>query len=156
MGRKLKHETTTRGSNGEAVTTQKTYAIKADSESFFMVFLDNMSGLLKIKNATDHRVILVLNSLAEFNTGRVLLTPEIRKKVVGELILDDQTFSNSLKRLKEAGLLDGGRGIYTINPLVFWRGTSDDRKKLLREKGMEIRLIFQPSEKFDAADELGS
>lgn len=149
MSRKLKHETVTRGSSGEAVTTQKTYSVKTETDGFFMTFLENMSGLLQIKNATDHRVMIVMNGMAEFNTGRVLLTPSVRLKTIEKLDLDSQTFSNSLGRLKKAGLLEGDRGIYTINPLVFWRGTTDDRKKLLREKGMEIRIIFQPSTEFD-------
>jgi hypothetical protein len=147
--RKLKHETTVETSGGGQVTTSKTYSVRADSENFFQIFLESMAGLLQIKNATDHRVMYVLNSMAEFNTGRVILSSVERKTIIESLDVDDQTFSNSLRRLKAAGLLDGDRGIYTINPLVFWKGTTDERKKLLRQKGFELKVIFKPSEEFD-------
>lgn len=147
MGRKrLTQVTETTINNGAPVTTSKSYHIQTDSDAFFMTFLENLSGLFQIKNATDFKVITKLNTLAEFNTGRVILTKEMRIDMLEELKLDNQVLSNSIKRLKSAELLAGDRGVYEINPLVFWKGTTEDRKKLLREKGIEIKIKFSSSE----------
>jgi hypothetical protein len=147
--RRLKHETVTTGTDGQRTTTSKTYSVRTDSDNFFMTFMENLAGLLKIKNATDFRVLSVLNTMAEFNTGRVVINSSDRKIITESLNLDTQVLSNSLARLKEAGLIVGQRGIYEINPLIFWRGTTDERKKVLREKGFEVKIKFLGGEQFD-------
>lgn len=150
MGRKIRGiEEVVTDSSGNQTTRKITYSVPTDSDNFFMTFIDSLSGLLNIRNATDIRVITMMNTMAKFNTGQVLITQEDRKKMLDTLQMDNQVLSNSLKRLKEAGIISGERGIYEINPLVFWKGTTNERKKILAERGFEVKLKFMPSEQFE-------
>ena len=57
-----------------------------------------------------------------------------------------QAFSNSISRLKTEELLSGERGEYEINPQYFWRGTTDERSRLLKERRMDVLLKFRVHE----------
>jgi hypothetical protein len=140
---KLKHEKTILHENG-VTTISKSFSTKTTSDAFFMCFIDNMSGLFKITCATDSKVLAKLCSMAEFNTGKVGLTPGNRKLLMEAIIgLSTQNLSHSLGRLKKLGLIAGDKGDYEINPKVFWKGTTDERNKLLKNEGLEISIKFQ-------------
>ena len=58
------------------------------------------------------------------------------------LAIKPQAFTNSLSRLKEAKLLTGDRGEYEINPQYFWKGTTDERAKLLKNRSAQLLLKY--------------
>ena len=79
--------------------------------------------------------------IAEYNTGRVLITSDVRKEICQLLQISTQQVTNSLASLKKIGLIKGERGTYYLNPLVYWKGTNDSRNSLLREDG-GLRVII--------------
>lgn len=118
--------------------TTKTWAIPIRPENFYMVFIGAMQGFYKIECLTDVKVLAKLCEKAEFNTGRVQLTTQMRKQIMNELQIPTQTVSNSLSRLKKLKLLDGERGTYDINPTVIWKGDTNTRAALIKAKGKLI------------------
>jgi hypothetical protein len=129
--------------NGEVEHSIKTFNVKVTSESFYMTFIDYISPVYGIRNPTDRKVLDALNTMAEFNTGVVRLTPRDRQELCDSLGIALQTFTNSIKSLKALSLITGERGHYEINPKIFWKGTTDARAKLLKEQGLEISIKFR-------------
>ena len=54
---------------------------------------------------------------------------------------------NSLSNLKSKGLIDSKKGVATINPMFFWKGTAQAREKLLANR--EIYLSFGIVDEFE-------
>lgn len=145
MATKLKNITNTVDiETGHLVEQSKTFSVRADStQEFYMTFLEFMSPFYKIKSITDVQVLAKLCSLMEFNKNEVYITTARREDVCKELDIKTTHLSNSIKRLKDLKLIAGERGTYRINPKIYWKGTTDERNKLLKEKGLEVKLTFK-------------
>lgn len=128
---RLKNETITTDAEGNQHTSSKTYSIKVSQESFYYSFIENMSGIFKITAILDIKVLACFCGLAEYNTGRVLVTRSIREDIMNKLSTNDQNMSNSIKRLKGLDLLSGDKGTYQVNPKVFWKGSLDKRREVI-------------------------
>ena len=145
MGRKLKNvtehvDTTT----GEVVSISKTFTVKSNNtEEFFITFLSGLNAICELSRPSDIKVLALMCAKAEFNTGSVRLSAGDRKEIMDKLGCSAQAFSNSLSGLKKASLVSGGRGDYEINPHCFWKGTTDERNRLLRDKHMDLLLKFR-------------
>lgn len=129
-------------STGEVITIEKTYSTKVNADKFYMIFIEHMSSLFGIKSAADRKVLDSLCKLAEFNTGKVLITSGRRREICEDLEIASQTFSNSLNSLRRLGLITGKDGDYELNPLVFWKGTTDARNRLIKEQKLEITIKY--------------
>lgn len=148
-GRRLKHvEETLDQTTGEISVVHKTFSIKADSsEKFFITFLSGLNAICGLSRPSDIKVLAILCSMAEFNTGKVIMTSSARKEIMKKLgIKTPQALSNSISRLKKEHLLEGERGEYEINPQYFWKGNTNERDKLLREKRMNLTLKYRTHE----------
>lgn len=131
-------------STGELTSIQKTFTVKSkSSEEFFITFLSGLNAICELSRPSDIKVLAALCTKAEFNTGVVQLTSKLRKELIEKLSISDQAFSNSISRLRETKLISGSRGDYEINPHCFWKGTTDERSKLLRDKSADILLKFR-------------
>jgi hypothetical protein len=127
---------------GELITVEKSFSVKTNTDKFFMVFIEHIAPLLEVRSITDRKVLDVLCRLAEYNTGKVSITSQKRKDICDEIQVELQTFSNSLNRLKSLGLIWGKAGDYEINPIIFWKGSTDARAKLLKERGLTITFGY--------------
>ena len=141
---KLQHiEETTDATTGELKTVKKTFAVKSKhKEDFFFVFLSALNAIEPLSRPSDIKVLMHLCSMAEFNTGKVKLAPSDRKRMMDAMKIRPQAFSNSLARLKEVGLITGGRGEYEVSPQYFWKGTTDERGRLLKTRSADLLLKF--------------
>lgn len=142
---KLKNETTEQIVNeqtGEVVkvTTSKTYTIKSSTEEFYMTFISSCASLFKLKSPTDLKLTIKLCMLAEYNTGKVYLATEVRQEICKELGIVTQQLTNSLKSLKDKEIIEGGKGVFTLNPLIFWKGTSNERSKIMKDLKISISI----------------
>jgi len=117
--------------------------IKADnSRDFYFNFLHMVKEQLKIRGATDIKVLTNLCIMMEYNSTRVKLTTSDRKRICEDLNIKNTHLSNSLTRLVELGLIVGSDGAYEINPFLAWKGSLKERDKLLATKGIDIRIRF--------------
>lgn len=122
--------------------TEKVTVVKTTTESFFMTFIDHMSGVLGLKTIADKKLLEKLCGLAEFNTGVINLSTAVREQLCVDVGINKTNFSKHLKRLKDADLIKGEKGQYTINPLVFWKGDLKSRNKALNE-GLYFTIKFE-------------
>lgn len=117
----------------------KVYKEKINSDNFYMVFLDYMAPLFKIKSNITRQVLDKLCQMAEFNSGYVSISSGTRKTLCDDLDINAQQFSKALKQLKNLNLITGESGNFTINPYVFWKGDQGlRRKELLENKAFQI------------------
>ena len=132
---------------GEVVTVTKTFSVKnKNKDEFFLTFLDALNAICKLSRAGDLKVLALMCSLADFNKGTVRLSPTDRKDMMEKIGCNTQSLSNSLGRLRTCGLIVGNRGNFEINPQYFWKGTTDERNRLLREKKLELHVKFSVDE----------
>ena len=142
---KLKHQKLSQyvdPSTGELVevTTEKTYNIKVPGDKFYMTFIESIAPLYKLKSLTDLKLLIKFCELAEFDTGKVVISPALRKDICKELLISTNSFSISIKSLTEKGLIEGDRGSYKINPLLHWKGSQSTREKLIRSVDFTFKI----------------
>jgi hypothetical protein len=153
--------TTTRneGSNQQPTITEtkKVHLITlTDADKFFMVYLSMLRSFYEIKYVKDVFILVKMAEMAEYNTGNVKLTMDDRADICKTINIKSSNLSASLTRLISMNLLAGGKGKYTINAGLFWKGDSKERKRLLLSKGLDFNIKFkiEPNTNFDdEADE---
>lgn len=148
MAKKLKYITESIDKNtGEVSLVTKTFAVKIPhEENFFFIFPEGTDYIYTIKGVVDIRVLFLLCSHVEFNSGKIYITSSLRNTFQDSLGISKQSFSNSITRLKKDGILHGSKGVYEINPRMFWKGTTDTRNKLLKDNKLEIHIKFKRNE----------
>jgi len=149
MVKKLHHvEETIDKNTGEVSVIKKTFSVKTNNtEEFYITFLSGINALCGLSRNSDIKVLAMLCSIAEYNTGRVKVTSKTRKDIMDKLSMkSSQAFSNSINRLKKGSLINGERGEYEINPEYFWKGTTDERNKLLKEKKIDLLIKFRSND----------
>lgn len=141
--KKLKHEQThVDQETGEIYTTSKTFSVKVNQDEFYMTYIENMAGFFNLKSLVEIKVLTKFCIMAEYNIGRVLLPSGERTKLIEFLGISSQQLSNAIKHLKDNGLLEGDKGTYFINPLVFWKGRNDTRNELLKSGKLTLNVEF--------------
>ena len=127
------------------IETIKKQKITIESEPFYMVFIDYMSPLFQLKNGTAKSVLSYLCAEAQFNTGKVSLSANTRKRICENLGITKTNLSNSLKELVNKKLLAGEKGEYKINPQIFWKGDLKGRNSILSNNEFEIEFRISPA-----------
>lgn len=128
------------------VTTEKTMVHKVETEAFFMTFINYVGWQYDIKSDTAKSVLSRLMELAEFNTGKVMLSPGERKRIIERLGISRVGLYKALNQLLSVGAIakvydtntatgevSEARGEYMINPEMFWRGELSKRGELIVE-----------------------
>jgi hypothetical protein len=124
--------------------TNKFVEIKlGKQEEFFMTYCKYLSSFYELKYADDIKIIIKFNEWAEFDTGKVDLTPKKRLEITESLGIRNDSISKSLRRLLDIGLINGDRGSYVINPIIFWKGDKAKRKELLENEGLKVEFNFK-------------
>jgi len=148
---KLKNESTKQvqevdPSTGEifrqTVTTTKVYSAKIHTEEFYITFINALSKIVGLTRMLDVKVLAVLCTRAEFNTGTVQLTPFIRESVCTELDISYNSLANALTSLKKKNFIQIYKGNCIINPLFFWKGDLKTRDELLRNSELSFTINF--------------
>ena len=100
-------------------------------ERFYMVFPSMDNEFYNLRSAVDIKVLLRMCEMSEYDTGIVLLPIGRRAGLCNFLSISSQQLTNSLCALKSKKFITGGKGVFKINPLYFWKGTMETRNKLL-------------------------
>lgn len=141
--KKLKHESTiVDPETGEIITSSKTFSVKVNQDEFYMTYIENMSGFFDLRSAVDMKVLTKFCISAEYNTGKIVLSVAERQSIMAFLGISSQQLSNAINSLKTHGLLDGEKGTYYINPLVFWKGKNEIRNTILKEGKLTLNIEF--------------
>lgn len=126
-----------------AMETSKTWTAKQSVEQFYMTFIDMYSSLFsKIHSEKAKDVLTWMCMNAEFNTGRVLITPIIREELCKQLSVSSAALSTHISLLKKLNLINGSKGTFFINPEIFWKGELSVRNKLLKDGNITFTISF--------------
>lgn len=126
-------------------TTEKKINLKVDDEDkFYMVFLNCVSWMYGIKSMSTLKVLYKLLEYAEWESGKVSLSPGRRLDIMTELDIKKSSLTQAINQLievnalypettvdKSTGEIKTLRGEYTINPEMFWKGDLKKRKDLI-------------------------
>ena len=126
-------------------TIEKKINFKVDDEDkFYMTFVNCVGWMYGIKSITPLKVLYKLLEFAEWETGKVSLSPGRRVTIMEELGIKKSSFTQALNQLIEnkalfqetvvnssTGEIKPVKGDYTINPEMFWKGDLKKRKDLI-------------------------
>lgn len=125
----------------------KNFVIRSNTpEQFYMTYLEFMAPIFKIKSPTDMKVLAHMCLMMGYNSAKIDLSTKKRRELCEEVNIMNSALSRSLSSLTALGLISGGEGQYEVNPFVFWRGSSKERKKFIQREGIELRIKFKIEE----------
>lgn len=111
---------------------------KCNKDEFIMIYLQDISGFLRIDNGTQIKLLAILwkevnYNNSETNNGNVITALLDDKKRWAEYLnVTTRTIDNTISALvKKQLLLPEARGKYKLNPQYFFKGSSKDRMKML-------------------------
>jgi hypothetical protein len=125
---------------GELTTieTSKTFTTKISEDQFYMTFVKFLSPLYDIRPERAKDLLTWMLEHAEFNTGIVQMPAAVRRQICVDLEITNNSITNYLKVLKDKKLISGEGGTFKINPQIFWKGELAARKRLLKDKSIQI------------------
>lgn len=56
--------------------------------------------------------------IAQYNTGVVSITAPLKKQILAELDISVSIYGKAINMLRDAEIISGERGLYTINPKI--------------------------------------
>lgn len=130
------------------IEDSKIFTGKIKEDAFYMTFIQFASPLFSLKSASAQNLLVWLCNHAEYNTGRISLSAGDRMQILKDCdIRNNNTITNNLKILKDKGLIEGGHGIFFINPEIFWKGDLNIRRKMLENGEFCFKFTIKPIEK---------
>ena len=111
---------------------------KVTEDSFISVYLNDMSGLMNIKNQTELRILAWMWKLStypdnEFPGNCVILGDHLMDKIEKDLNNKRQTIRNTVAHLVKTKVLikdNQHRSTYYLNPEYFFKGKVQDLPKV--------------------------
>ena len=139
---------------GECLRYESTKKVrrKVDSENFYMVFFDYLQVFPSLKKSGINNIVLQqLCKRAGFDNGMVTLATGTREEICIEADISNNQLTNALKALKEDNLISVvKKGIYKVNPEIFWRGDQKIRRaELLKNKELQVTYEIVDSDESD-------
>lgn len=125
------------------VETSKTFQKKVKSQRFYITYIDYISPLYDLRSEGAKDVLSYLCTIAEFNTGKVSLTTNGRKTLCEKLKISNNSLTNYLAKLKDSNLISGNNGDFLINPQIFWKGSTEERDKILEDNTIKITFSIE-------------
>ena len=137
-------------STGEMIHESKTKEIVKyvkDKPHFILVYLEDLSGLLKLDNLSDIKVLACIWEMSGIETGEVFLIKSRKEQIAEKTQLTYRVVEVSISRLAKKGLIikgdEGRSGLYYINPNYFWKGQEISRKDKKHELNIKISYKFE-------------
>lgn len=103
---------------------ERVYTKKVATQAFTMLLHPAHAMLYRLTHIKDFHALIGLCELCEFNTNKVFIQGSRRQELMALTGQTTQHLSNSLRRLREAGLIAHAKCEVTINPRVLWKGSS--------------------------------
>lgn len=126
----------------QELETKKRFSYRlSNSDEFYMVFYNCIAIAHKIKSQKTMSLFHELCKHAQFNTGIVEVSTNVRRTVCKDADVNITNFSKHINILKEAGLIkDRGGCSYIINPQAIWKGDLKQRDKMLKDHTFYIEF----------------
>lgn len=121
---------------GEVMETSidiKTHKVVVDSRETMAFISSVILGLFDDLDGTELKLITYCAVNAEYNSNTVNLTKPMCTIISNKLQVGYQTIKNTISKLKKKKILIPlGSGTYRVNPKYTWKGTTDERKKMMK------------------------
>jgi len=129
-----KVETVINEKTGEIIEKLETEISRVStSDSFIQMYLDDMSGILNIKNYSEFQVLAQLWKRSKFDTNEVILVKKNKEEIAEIIGTTLQNVNNTLSQLKRKKLLiNKDRGVYYLNPKFFFKGYMQNRPTAMK------------------------
>jgi len=119
--------------DGEILQTTSKIVRKTKSDDFMQVYLNDMSGLMRIRNKSELRILVKLWEIAKFDTNQVILVKAVKSEIAKSLKLAYKTVDNTISKLHKDGiLLRKDTSMYFLNPKYFFKGYQENRPRVLK------------------------
>lgn len=126
------------------IETSKRFAVDIGRrENFTQIYFDMLKGFYNIRGDLNIKLLVKLCEFAEYGTGEVYLTTWHRNEIRRVLGVTQSQISTGLNMLKGLGLIRGEKGRYVIDEGAFWKGSIEDRRKVLQSRGVEFGIQFR-------------
>ena len=123
MSRIERTTTTVDHKTGELVSTQKIFSLKKkEVKRFFIIYSEGLLNLYKIERAIDYKVLFFLADHLEYGSTSVKFSPKNKKDFLELLGISSQSFTNSIRRLRDLGLILGSRDSFEATKDTIYRG----------------------------------
>lgn len=117
---------------GEVIRYEKRFTKNVVAEEFIRVYLEDISGLMRLNGDVEFKVLLWLWKYTDWNNGDIYVE-KTRKEEIAEFIgVKSQSVADALTRLvKKDILVKTKRTFYMLNPKYFFKGDDITRSKIL-------------------------
>ncbi|NQZ79187.1 MAG: replication/maintenance protein RepL [Ekhidna sp.] len=112
---------------------------RVQKDKFVMMYLEDLSGVLKLNTKGDYKVLLALVSRAGYNTNEVRIQKDVKIEIAEETNLAYNSVNRAVVSLTQKNLIirkvfqgKAIRGIYTLNPKYFFKGSDIERHNVLQ------------------------
>jgi len=100
---------------------------------FIQVYLEDISIIMDLKDASSIKVLLNLCKYCTYNTNEIIIVKALKERIAENTGIKLQTVSNIISNLvKKDILIKRARSIYFLNPFYFFKGRDFNRQKLIR------------------------
>lgn len=111
----------------------KKHKLVVDSKESMAFISSYILGLFHDLDGTELKLITYCAVNAEYNSNTVNLTRPMCGIIEEKLGIGYQTIKNTITKLKKKNILiPMGSGTYRVNPKYSWKGTSDERRKVMQ------------------------
>lgn len=116
--------------------------IRTDVEPFFLTYSRQILALFdsEVLNSTT-KVLYKLLEYAEFNTGKVYMTPERVDELMASCGISRSSYHRAINELINIGVISKNKGTYTIAENMFWKGDRKVRDEIINSK---LMVSFSP------------
>lgn len=131
---------------GELVTTvnSKSVTVSVKQDHFYMVYFEQLSSFYKLTSLKEVFILAKLCSMAQWNTGEVIISATTREEIMTEIGIDKAYLSRCITSLCSKELISRiNTNHYLINPNCFWKGSSSSRNDLMRTKKLKLSIEFE-------------
>lgn len=151
MKRKIKNICTeitqTTNEHGELIDQEvkKSFLITEPlrNDSYYSSFIDFLAPYFELKSEKAKDLCCMLCCMAEYNTGRVDISTASRIKICEKMGINNDNLSTYIKMLKEKQILipdEKYKGVFIINPYMFWKGENKLRTDVIKEIKVEFSI----------------
>ena len=114
-------------------TMKETYRKHTDNaEHFIRVYPEGMASFMLCSGA-EKSVVLACLKYLEYNNNEFFLSPDRRAEISGSGDITIQTIASSVSKLMKKNIFIKKSGSsYILNPLIFFYGTENERKVVIK------------------------
>lgn len=109
---------------------------------FFYTFYENVSQSESLKTLLCWKLTMLLCSKTKKHTGIVKYDRVLKDNICIELGIRNQYLANELTKLKKDFVISIDNNECMVNPIFFWYGDLNKRKRLIMRKDIQDKFNF--------------